>query len=229
MIDLKASYDMFLGILGVLPETLLLAITILVLSTLLGVVMALIQQYKVPVLVQLIKIFKLFLRGTPMVVFLYLMYYALPAMGQLIVSLLGIDYNMNNLSPLIILIITVSLTLSAFQSEIIRGSFLAVDYGQIEAAHSLGYSFFQTFKRIIVPQAFVHAVPDFANSFTVAIKATSLGFLITVIDIFAQAKIMAAQNFRFIEAFLMVALIYWGIGILITKVADRYENDVRIK
>ncbi|NYF23656.1 amino acid ABC transporter permease [Sporosarcina sp. JAI121] len=229
MFDLKASYDMFLGILGVLPTTLLLAITILVLSTLLGVVIALIQQYKIPVLVQLIGLFKLFLRGTPMVVFLYLMYYALPAMGQLIVSLLGIDYNMNNLSPVIILVVTVSLTLSTFQSEIIRGSFLAVDYGQIEAAHSLGYSFFQTFKRIIAPQAFVHAVPDFANSFTVAIKATSLGFLITVIDIFAQAKIMAAQNFRFIEAFLMVALIYWGIGILITKFADRYENDVRIK
>lgn len=229
MFDLTASYDMFLGILGVLPKTLLLAITILVLSTLLGVVIALIQQYKIPVLVQLIGLFKMFLRGTPMVVFLYLMYYALPAMGQVIVSLLGIDYNMNNLSPVIILIATVSLTLSTFQSEIIRGSFLAVDYGQIEAAHSLGYSFFQTFKRIIAPQAFVHAVPDFANSFTVAIKATSLGFLITVIDIFAQAKIMAAQNFRFIEAFLMVALIYWGIGILITKFADRYENDVRIK
>jgi len=229
MFDLEASYDMFLGILGVLPITLLLAITILVLSTLLGVVIALIQQYKIPVLVQLIGLFKMFLRGTPMVVFLYLMYYALPAAGQLIVSLLGIDYNMNNLSPVIILIVTVSLTLSTFQSEIIRGSFLAVDKGQIEAAHSLGYSFFQTFKRIIAPQAFVHAVPDFANSFTVAIKATSLGFLITVIDIFAQAKIMAAQNFRFVEAFLMVALIYWGIGILITKVADRYENDVRIK
>lgn len=229
MFDLEASYEMFLGILGVLPITLLLAITILVLSTLLGVVIALIQQYKIPVLIQLIGLFKLFLRGTPMVVFLYLMYYALPAAGQLIVSLLGIDYNMNNLSPVIILIVTVSLTLSTFQSEIIRGSFLAVDYGQIEAAHSLGYSFFQTFKRIIAPQAFVHAVPDFANSFTVAIKATSLGFLITVIDIFAQAKIMAAQNFRFIEAFLMVALIYWGIGILITKFADRYENDVRIK
>ncbi|MCC3359167.1 amino acid ABC transporter permease [Bacillus sp. REN16] len=229
MFDLKASYDMFLGILTVLPQTLLLAITILVLSTLLGVVMAIIQQYKVPVLTQLIGLFKLFLRGTPMVVFLYLMYYALPAIGQIVVSLLGINYNMDNLSPVIILIVTVSLTLSTFQTEIIRGSFLAVDYGQIEAAHSLGYSFFQTFWRIIVPQAFVHAVPDFANSFTVAIKATSLGFLITVIDIFAKAKIMAAQNFRFIEAFLMVALIYWGVGTLITKISDRYENDVRIK
>ncbi|MGE7919018.1 amino acid ABC transporter permease [Viridibacillus sp. NPDC093762] len=229
MFNLKASYDMFLGILGVLPITLLLAITILVLSTLLGLVMALIQQYKIPVLVQLIELFKMFLRGTPMVVFLYLMYYALPATGQLILSLLGLDYNMNNMPPVIILIVTVSLTLSSFQSEIIRGSFLAVDHGQIEAAHSLGYSSFQTFKRIVAPQAFVHAVPDFANSFTVAIKATSLGFLITVVDIFAKAKIMAAQNFRFIEAFLMVALIYWGIGILITKIADRYENDVRIK
>lgn len=229
MFDLEASYEMFLGILGVLPETLLIAITILVLSTLLGVVLALIQQYKIPVLVQLTKLFKLFLRGTPMVVFLYLMYYALPAIGQFIVTLLGIDYNMNNMSPLVILIVTVSLTLSAFQSEIIRGSFLAVDPGQIEAAQSLGYSFSQTFTRIVAPQAFVHAIPDFANSFTVAIKATSLGFLITVIDIFAQAKIMAAQNFRFVEAFLMVALIYWGIGILITKFADRYENDVRIK
>lgn len=217
----------FVGILTVVPKTLLLALVILLISTLLGGIIAIIQQYKIPIISQLITVFKSFLRGTPAVVLLYIMYYALPQISHLLLSLIGIDFNPNNLNPVITVIVTFSLTLSAFQSEIIRGAFLSVNYGQIEAAHSLGYNFLQTLWRVIVPQALTEALPDFLNSYMVIIKALSLAFLITVVDIFAKAKIVGAMTFRYLEAFVAAALIYWCISALLTYLVNRYEISLR--
>lgn len=217
----------FVGILTVVPKTLLLALVILLISTLLGGIIAIIQQYKVPIISQLITVFKSFLRGTPAVVLLYIMYYALPQISHLLLSVIGIEFNPNNLNPVITVIVTFSLTLSAFQSEIIRGAFLSVNYGQIEAAHSLGYNFLQTLWRVIVPQALTEALPDFLNSYMVIIKALSLAFLITVVDIFAKAKIVGAMTFRYLEAFVAAALIYWCISALLTYLVNRYEISLR--
>ena len=217
----------FFGILTVVPKTLALALLILVLSTSLGAILALIQQYKIPLLTQIISIFQSFLRGTPLVVLLYLMYYALPQISHFVLSLVGIDFNPHKLEPVVTVIVTFSLTLSTFQSEIIRGSFLAVNYGQIEAAHSLGYNFFQTFWRIIVPQAIVEAIPDLMNSYMVILKALSLAFLVTVVDIFAQAKLLGAMTFRYLEAFVAAAIIYWIICGSLTYLMNKYEARLR--
>ena len=162
-----------------------------------------------------------------MVVLLYLMYYALPQITHFLLSLVGIDFNPHSLEPVVTVIVTFSLTLSTFQSEIIRGSFLAVNYGQIEAAHSLGYSFFQTFWRVIVPQAVVEAIPDLMNSYMVILKALSLAFLVTVVDIFAQAKILGAMTFRYLEAFVAAAIIYWVICGTLTYFMNKYEMKLR--
>ncbi|MFC7365227.1 MULTISPECIES: amino acid ABC transporter permease [Bhargavaea] len=217
----------FIGILMVVPKTLLLAILILFLSTILGGVIALIQQYRIPVVVQVVKVFKSFLRGTPAVVLLYLMYYALPQIAHLLLKIVGVEFNPHNLNPVVVVIVTFSLTMSAFQSEIIRGAFMSVSEGQIEAAHSLGYNFMQTLSRVIMPQALMEALPDFLNSYMVIIKALSLAFLITVVDIFAQAKIMGAMSFRYLEAFVAAALIYWLISAILTALINRYELRLR--
>lgn len=219
--------DDIFGILTVVPKTLALALLILVLSTSLGAILALVQQYKIPLFTQMISLFQSFLRGTPMVVLLYLMYYALPQITHFLLSLVGIDFNPHSLEPVVTVIVTFSLTLSTFQSEIIRGSFLAVNYGQIEAAHSLGYSFFQTFWRVIVPQAVVEAIPDLMNSYMVILKALSLAFLVTVVDIFAQAKILGAMTFRYLEAFVAAAIIYWVICGTLTYFMNKYEMKLR--
>lgn len=218
--------DIF-SIFTVVPKTMALALLIFILSTCLGAIVALIEQYKTPVISQIIRVFKSFLRGTPMVVLLYLMYYALPQISHFLLSLIGINFNPNNLEPVVTVIVTFSFTLAAFQSEIIRGSFLSVNYGQIEAAHSLGYNFFQTFGRVIVPQALVEAIPDFMNAYMVILKALSLAFLISVVDIFAQAKIIGAMTFRYLEAFVAAALIYWFICASLTYLMNKYEMRLR--
>lgn len=227
MLELHILVKDFLGILSVVPKTLALAVTIFILSTILGAIFALIEQYKIPVLTQITMVFKLFLKGTPMVIFIFLTYFAFPAIVGFFTSLVGSDFDPNTLSPEFMIIVALTLTLSSFQSEIVRGSFLAVEYGQVEAAHSLGYTFFQTFWRIIVPQAFAEAIPDFTNSFMVIMKALSLAFLITVVDIFAKAKLMAALDFHYLEAFFVAAIMYWAISYVLTVISNKYEGRLR--
>lgn len=227
MFDFKILLESIIDIAVVVPKTLGLAIFILFLSLLMGAFIAWIRHYKVPLLSQVIKVLQSFLRGTPNVVLLFLMYYALPEILTFITGILGIEFDANNLNPVITVILTFSISYSVFQSEIIRGSILSIEKGQIEAAHSLGFSSWQTFRRVIVPQALIEAFPDIINSLMVIIKALSLAYLITVVDILGQAKIVGALNYRYLEAFIGAALIYWVIGMALTYVSNRFEFKLR--
>ncbi|MFD1040588.1 amino acid ABC transporter permease [Virgibacillus byunsanensis] len=224
MLNLEILIEDFLGVLTVVPQTFALAVTIFILSVFVGTIMALIQEYKVPVISQIVWLFKLFLRGTPLIVFILIMYYSLPMIVDFFASLLGIDFNPYGISPVVILIVAVTLTLSSFQSETIRGSFLSVSYGQVEAARSMGYNSFQAFRRVIFPQALVEAIPEFGSAFLIIMKAISLGYMITVVDIFAKTRLMAASNSYYIEAFIVAALMYWAIAYFITYIASKYES-----
>lgn len=217
----------FLGIMRVVPGTLAMTAVIFILSTLLGAVMTLIEQYKVPILAQLVIVFKLFLKGTPMVIYIFLTYFTFPIIVGFFTKLIGSNFDPQTISPIITIVVALTCTLAPFQSEIIKGAFLSVNYGQIEAAYSLGYSFIQTFCRVIVPQAFLAAIPDLTNSVMVILKALSLAFVITVVDIFAKAQLLAALDFHYLEAFFMAALIYWIISIILTKISDKYEQRMR--
>src|SRR5690554_4501693 len=112
MLNLEILIDNFFGILTVVPQTVALAITIFILSILVGTGMALVQEYNVPVLKQLVMLFKLFLRGTPLIVFIFIMYYSLPGIVGFFTNWMNLDYNPHNMSPIVILIVAVSLTVS---------------------------------------------------------------------------------------------------------------------
>ena len=211
----------------VVPKTLVLAIFILLLSLLMGAIIALIQQYKVPLFSQIIIVLQSFLRGTPNVVLLFLMYYALPDILTFFAGILRIEFDANSLNPIVTVILTFSISYSVFQSEIIRGSILSIEKGQVEAAQSLGFSFWQTFRRVIIPQALVAAFPDILNSLMVIIKALSLAYLISVVDILGQAKMVGALSYRYLEAFVGAALIYWLIGAILTFISNRFELKLR--
>ncbi len=227
--NLEILWQDFLGILPIVPQTVALAVIIFLLSILIGTIMALIQEYNVPILKQMVILFKLFLRGTPLIVFIFIMYYSLPSVVNFFTGLLNMNYNAHNIPPAIILIVAVSLTVSSFQAETIRGSFLSVSYGQMEAARSLGYTPFQAFTRIITPQALVEALPEFGSAFLVVMKAISLGFMITVVDIFAQSRLIASSNSYYIEAFVVAALMYWGIAVLVVTLTNKFESRLLSK
>lgn len=227
MFEFKILLESIVDIATVIPKTLVLAVFILLLSLVFGACIALIQQYKIPLFSQIIRVLQSFLRGTPNVVLLFLMYYALPEILNFFFSLLGIEFDANSLHPVVIVILTFSISYSVFQSEIIRGSILSIEKGQIEAAQSLGFSSWQTFRRVIVPQALAEAFPDILNSLLVIIKALSLAYLISVVDILGQAKMVGALSYRYLEAFVGAAFIYWMIGIFLTTLSNHFELKLR--
>ncbi|MCO7126530.1 ABC transporter permease subunit [Sporolactobacillus shoreicorticis] len=217
----------FLNISTVIPSTLALALLILLISIALGGVLAFIEQKRVFVLWKVSQLFRSFLRGTPLLVQLYLAFYCLPVVLQKAALLAYLPFNQNDFNPVYTVIVAYSVHFAVFQSEIIRGSFLSVGYGQIEAAQASGFSFFQTMRRIIIPQAIIEALPNFFNSYLSVIKSLSLAFLVGVVDILAKAKLESALNFRYLESYAAAATAYWLLCSIMTYILGIYEKLIR--
>ncbi|MDT2737913.1 amino acid ABC transporter permease [Enterococcus pseudoavium] len=156
-----------------------------------------------------------FLRGTPALVLLFLLYFGLP-------------YQLN---AVVAAIICFSLTSSAFIGEIYRGSIAGVSTGQWDAAYALGNRFFPTMRYIILPQALRISLPALSNVAMDLLKGTSLAAMITVPDIFQKAKIVGGRTFDYLSMYLLVALIYWflciGIGLIQHRLEDYFQAKYR--
>ena len=120
------------------------------------------------------------------------------------------------------------LNMSAYMSETFRAAILSVEKGQMEAAISVGMSKWQAMKRIVLPQAFVIALPNFGNSFIGLIKDTSLAFVVSIVELMGKAKIVGAQGLNFFEVYIVVALIYWAVCIIVEKLLAILEKKIRI-
>lgn len=115
-------------------------------------------------------------------------------------------------------VIGLTLHFAAYMAESIRAAIMGIDRSQMEASLSVGMTTSQAMRRIILPQATRIALPSLMNYFIDMIKSTSLAFTLGVAEIMARAQMEAASSFRFFEAFLAVALIYWGVVIILTRV-----------
>lgn len=226
MFDVSIIFESIVEIVKVVPFTLFMAFLILVFSLVLGAFIAWLESRKIPVIHQILIVVKSFIRGTPNVVLLFLIYYSFPFALAEVVSYAGIELNPYNMNPVLVVIITFSICYAVFQSEIIRGALHALDTHQVEAAQSLGYSGWQTLRKVVVPQVMAEALPDIMNTLLLIIKALSLAFLVTVVDIFAQANLVGAMTFSYLEAFIGAALIYWVLGGIITYATKRVENHL---
>ena len=229
MFDLDILLPDFWSILDAVPGTLAMALTIFILSTLAGGLFAFIEHKRIPVLRQLVMAYKVAFKGVPMVVVIFLAYYGLPPALHFVASLAGVEVNAHSLPNWVIIVVALTACVAAFQAEVVKGALNAFDYGQADAAHSLGYTGGQLFRRVLFPQIIVAAIPDLANSFMVIMKALSLAFAIEVVDIFAQAQLTAALNFYYLEAFAVAVVFYMVIAWGVTKIADKIEAALRIR
>ena len=229
MFDFDVLLPDFWSILDAVPVTLAMAVTIFIISTLLGGLFALVEHKRIPVLRQLVVLYKITFKGIPMVVVIFLAYYGLPMALQSLNALPGIEINAHSMPNWVIIIVALTACVAAFQAEVVKGALNSFDSGQADAAHSLGYTNGQLFRRVLFPQIIVSAIPDLANSFMVIMKALSLAFAIEVVDIFAQAQLTAALNFYYLEAFLVAVVFYMVIAWVVTKVADKIEAALRIR
>ncbi|MGL4966374.1 MAG: amino acid ABC transporter permease [Inquilinus sp.] len=221
------DFDYFLSafplILPYLPVTLLIAFSAMAFGLVIGTGAALIRIYRIPVLRQLATLYISFIRGTPLLVQIYLAYYGIPKLLQYVNAQIGTDIDANRVPALVFVIFSCAVNVGAYLSEAIRSALLSIDRGQAEAAYSIGMSPFQAMRRIILPQALAVALPNLGNSFISLIKDTSLAFLIAVVDIMAAAKIIGGRSLRFFELYLAVAVIYWVICILVEIAMRRWE------
>ncbi|MFX3616821.1 MAG: amino acid ABC transporter permease [Sporolactobacillus sp.] len=165
-----------------------------------------------------------FMRGTPPLLLLLLVYYGLPQLFMLV------QININNWYKSAFAILAFALGMAAFFSEAMRSAYLAVDKGQREAAQSVGMSPGQTLVRIIIPQAIAISIPNMGNLFISLFKETSFVYSIGIIDVFQKAQSIAANGFgvRQLETFLALSLIYWLICIIIEQLIGWYERRHRI-
>lgn len=215
-------------VLGSLPVTLFLTLLCMAGGLVLGLGVALVKIYKIPALRQLCAVYVSITRGTPVIVQLYLTYFGIPLILKYVNFYYGTSYSIQNVPPVVFVLIALSLNQAAYSSETLRAAILAVDKGQLEAGRSLGMTPWQLMRRIIAPQAFVVALPSLGNSLIVMLKETSLAFVCSVVDITARAKILAGNNYRFFESYCSVALIYWTLTLIVEQVVRAAERRLRI-
>lgn len=125
-----------------------------------------------------------------------------------------------------VFIVSSSLNISAFNTEIIRGGLLSVDKGQKEAAISIGMNKFQMYWQIIIPQAFISIFPSLGNTLVGTIKNAAVAFTIGAVDILSQAKISAAKGYNYMEAYIAAGLVYWLLIVFVDKLQKLLEKRV---
>ena len=217
----------FWNILKVIPQTLGLSLLILLLSVILGTIFWKLGSSRSQVVKRGYELLVSYLRGVPLLIHLLVFYYAVPILVKAVGNAWGSRIDTNNLSPLYAVLISYTIYSASFLAEIIRGSFKSVGGDQLQAADALGYTESQSFWLILVPQALSDAVPKILNYYVLLIRQLSLAFLVSVVDIFAKAKLVSAANDRYIEAFCAAALIYWIVCVSLTIIFNRVEHHLR--
>ncbi len=155
------------------------------------------------------------IRGTPLLVQLFIIYFGLPSAGIVF-------------SPLQAALIGLSFNSAAYQAEYLRGSIQSVEAGQMVAARSLGLSKWKAVQHVVLPQALRVAIPAWSNEFVYLLQYSSVAYIIQVYELTAEGKFIAASSFRYLEVFAIIALIYLLLTFVSTEIFDRVERRVSI-
>ncbi len=228
LFDLQAVFTTIPELLKYLPITLELAISAMIIALIVGMILALIKTKEIPVLKQLVGIYISIVRGTPIIVQLYIVYFGIPMLNKYICLQRGVEYQASTTSGVFYAILALAVNESAYIAEIFRGALGSVNSGQIEAASAIGMNYLQTFFRIIFPEMIEVALPGLGNSFIGLIKGTSLAFVCAVVEMTAQGKIIGGRNYRYFEVYISLAIIYWVITFILERLLKLVEKKLEI-
>lgn len=195
-------WQYFPDVLSALPVTLLLTLVSTIIGVIVGAGIAYVRMENTPFLKQIAAVFTSFIRGTPILIQMFLVYYGLP----FFLGYVGIDAD--DVNALVYLFITYGLNMAAFLSEIIRAALESVPATQREAALTSGYTKRQMYFKIIFPQAVIIAMPSFATMVISLLQDTSLAFTIGVIDVVGKAKALGTATFHTVEAYISAMIIF---------------------
>lgn len=211
---------------GLINYSIPITIATFILGLIIAIITALMRVSRSNVAKGISRVYVSIIRGTPMLVQLFIIFYGIPEVGRLITGNPDIKLN---IAPVIAAIIGLSLNVGAYASEIIRGGILSIPQGQKEAAYSIGMSEWMTMKRIVLPQALRVSVPALGNTLLSLVKDTSLLGFILVAEMFRKAQEIAATSYEFLSIYVLVGLMYWVVCFIISIVQGRYEMHVERK
>lgn len=195
--------------------TLILTFISLVAGLILGIGLALGRVYGSKIVSGICITYIEIIRGTPLLVQLFIIYFGLPSIGII-------------LKPIDAALLGLSLNSGAYQAEYIRGSIQSIPSGQMVAARTLGMNRLQSIKNIILPQALRISIPAWSNELIYLLKYTSIVYFIQVRELTTEGKIIASETFKFIEIFAIIAVIYLVLTVLFTAIIDKFEKKLRI-
>ncbi|MGM8213160.1 amino acid ABC transporter permease [Virgibacillus sp. W0430] len=210
LFDIELALRSLPFVLGGLPMTLFVSFTGMGIGLALGIFLALARSSKILLFRWPARMYISFMRGTPMLVFLFILYFGLP--------IVGIEF-----SALAAASLGFGLNSAAYIAEINRAALNSVDKVQWESAKALNLNYVVTLRKIIFPQATRIAVPPLTNVFLDIIKATSLAAVITVPELFQRAQIVAGREFDSMTLYVLIALIYWPLCTIISFFQERLE------
>nr|BFF13940.1 hypothetical protein GCM10025699_52430 [Microbacterium flavescens] len=196
---------------GALVASIPLAFASMAIGLVIAVVIALMRLSGQVWLSGIARFYTSVIRGTPLLVQLFVVFYGLPSIGI-------------RLDPWPSAIIAFSLNVGGYAAEVIRAAILSVPKGQWEAAHTIGMSRGLALRRIILPQAARVSVPPLSNTFISLVKDTSLASVILVVELFRQAEQIATVSNQFLLIYLEAALVYWGICLILSFGQDALEK-----
>tara|TARA_B100001964_G_scaffold122545_1_gene135905 strand:- start:128 stop:817 length:690 start_codon:yes stop_codon:yes gene_type:complete len=165
------------------------------------------------------KTYVFYIRGTPLLVQIFLIYYGIAQFEIIRESFVWSFFKEAYWCG----ILALTLNTCAYSSEIIRGGIQSVHFGQIESAKSVGMSRFLLYRRIILPIAFRQALPAYGNEMILMVKATSLVSTITLMEVTGIARLIIAKTFSPVEIFIVAGLIYLTINFIVTRLVNYCE------
>jgi len=227
LFDVPFFLSTFPDLARAVPVTLKITAVAMAASLAAGLAVALVRIYRVPGLVQAAAVYVSFARGTPMLVQIYLAYYGIPLLVGFLHEQHGWNLDVSQIPAIVFIYFAFTFNVAAYLSETIRAAIQAIDRGQMEAALSVGMSSLRGMQRIVLPQALAVALPSFGNTVIALVKDTSLAFMISVVEMMGEAKILGARGLRFFEVYVAVALVYWAICIVIERLVAAGEQRVR--
>lgn len=202
-----------------LKITIIISLVSLFFGMLVGLLSCLLGLSKSKVLRAISAVYVWLIRGTPMIVQAFIVYYGVPIIVQQFFPSFIISETLAS-------VITLSLNAGAYLSEIFRSGIQAVDIGQIEASRSLGISSGRTMMAIVLPQAFKITIPSIVNQFIITVKDTSILSVISLAELCNQAKQYSASTYLFFETYILVGVFYLAVISVLMLLSKFVEKKV---
>ena len=218
--DIAFLTESFLQLLSGLPLTLELTAVAFALGAVLALLLTLLRQAPLLPLRVAAQTFVFVMRGTPLLVQIFLIYYGL---GQFRPFLQDIGLWSVFREPYWCAILALALNSAAYGSEILRGALGSVPPNQVEAARACGMSGILLYRRIVLPIALRQAIPSYGNELVLMVKATSLASIITMMDVTGIAARLIAESYRPVEVFIAAGVIYLAINLTLTRAVSALD------